>query len=172
LNRKMDPETAMHTLHYMMSLNGLDDMYATIDLALIDLQEGKLWAWKAGSMSTYIKRGDDYFRIDSMSVPVGFLPSFSVKANQVKLKAGDLLVMMTDGIFQGDVALELQEKVLYGILEKYGHLHCDEVANRVVNEMERRFQAAGDDRTVLVMKINHVQNEWSSFTPYSQAGSR
>ena len=23
LNRKMDPETAMHTLHYMMSLNGL-----------------------------------------------------------------------------------------------------------------------------------------------------
>ena len=34
LDRKMDPETAMHTLHYMMSLNGLDDMYATLDLAL------------------------------------------------------------------------------------------------------------------------------------------
>ena len=40
LDRKMDPETAMHTLHYMMSLNGLDDMYATLDLALIDLQDG------------------------------------------------------------------------------------------------------------------------------------
>ena len=95
---------------------GLDDMYATIDLALIDLQEGKLWAWKAGSMSTYIKRGNDYFRIDSMSVPVGFLPSFSVKAKQVKLKQATLLVMMTDGMFQGDVSLELQEKALYGIL--------------------------------------------------------
>jgi stage II sporulation protein E len=172
LNRKMDPETAMHTLHYMMSLNGLEDMYATIDLALIDLQEGKLWAWKAGSMSTYIKRGIEYFRIDSMSVPVGFLPSFSVKAKQVKLKAGDMLVMMTDGMFQGDVSLELQEKALYGILGKYGHMHCEEVANRVVNELERRFRAVEDDRTVLVMKIDHVLPEWSSFTPYSQVAAR
>ena len=47
----------MHTLHYMMSLNGMDDMYATLDLALIDLQDGRLWSWKAGSMSTYIKTG-------------------------------------------------------------------------------------------------------------------
>jgi stage II sporulation protein E len=172
LNRKMDPETAMHTLHYMMSLNGLEDMYATIDLALIDLQEGKLWAWKAGSMSTYIKRGNEYFRIDSMSVPVGFLPSFSVKAKQVKLKAGDMLVMMTDGMFQGDVSLELQEKALYGILGKYGHMHCEDVANRVVNELERRFRAVEDDRTVLVMKIDHVLPEWSSFTPYSQVAAR
>ena len=60
LDRKMDPETAMHTLHYMMSLNGLDDMYATLDLALIDLQDGRLWSWKAGSMSTYIKRGNEF----------------------------------------------------------------------------------------------------------------
>lgn len=172
LNRKMDPETAMHTLHYMMSLNGLDDMYATLDLALIDLQEGKLWSWKAGSMSTYIKRGNDFLRIDSKSVPVGFLPSFSVEARKEELKSGDIVVMMTDGIFQGNVSLELQEKVLYGILDKYGHLSCDEVANRVVNEMERRFQAAGDDRTVLIMKIDHVVPEWSSFTPYSQVGHR
>ena len=74
LDRKMNPETAMHTLHYMMSLNGLDDMYATLDLALIDLQEGKLWVVESGSMSTYIKRGNDFFRLDSKSVPVGFPP--------------------------------------------------------------------------------------------------
>ncbi len=72
----MDPETAMHTLHYMMSLNGLDDMYATLDLALIDFQDGRLWSWKAGSMSTYIKRGEDFLRLDSKSVPVGFLTFF------------------------------------------------------------------------------------------------
>lgn len=172
LDRKMDPETAMHTLHYMMSLNGLDDMYATLDLALVDLQDGLLWSWKAGSMSTYIKRGNDFLRIDSKSVPVGFLPSFSVEAVKEELKSGDILVMMTDGMFQGEISLEVQEKALYGILEKYGSLPCEEIANRVVNGMERRFQAAGDDRTVLVMKIDHVQNEWSSFTPYSQVASR
>ena len=52
--------------------------------------------------------------------------------------------------------LELQEKALYGTLGKYGHLHCEDIANRFVNEMERRFRAVEDDRTVLVMKIDHV----------------
>ncbi len=168
LDRKMDPETAMHTLHYMMSLNGLDDMYATLDLALIDLQDGRLWSWKAGSMSTYIKRGDDFLRLDSESVPVGFLPSLSVEAKNEQLKAGDIILMMTDGMFNGDIALETQEKILYGTLEKYGEADCGRIADRIVSEMERKFGVVADDRTVLVMKIDHVLPEWSSFTPYSQ----
>lgn len=171
LDRKMNPETAMHTLHYMMSLNGLDDMYATLDLALIDLQDGRLWSWKAGSMSTYIKRGNDFLRVDSKSVPVGFLPSFSIEAKSENLKSGDILVMMTDGMFQGEVSLEEQEKALYGILGKYGHLDCESIADRILSEMERRFRAVADDRTVLVMKIDHVLPEWSSFTPYTQIKS-
>lgn len=171
LNRKVAPETAMHTLHYMMSLNGLDDMYATLDLALVDLQEGRLWSWKAGSMSTYIKRGDDFLRLDSKSVPVGFLPSFSIEAKSEELKAGDILVMMTDGMFNGDIDLEIQEKALYGTLDKYSHLDCETLADQIMNEMERRFQAVDDDRTVLVMKMDHVLSEWSSFTPYSKANS-
>ncbi|CAM3256183.1 SpoIIE family protein phosphatase [Filibacter tadaridae] len=172
LDRKMDPETAMHTLHYMMSLNGLDDMYATLDLALIDLQDGRLWSWKAGSMSTYIKRGDDFLRLDSKSVPVGFLPSFSVESKNEELKSGDIIVMMTDGIFNGDVSLEKQEKALYGTLEKFGNFDCDKIADRIMTEMERRFGVAADDRTVLVMKVDHVLSKWSSFTPYSQITSR
>ena len=172
LDRKMDPETAMHTLHYMMSLNGLDDMYATLDLALIDLQSGKLWSWKAGSMSTYIKRGEEFLRLDSKSVPVGFLPSFSVEAKNEELKSGDIIVMMTDGIFNGDITLEKQEISIYNTIEKYEQHDCEKIADRIMCEMERRFQATTDDRTVLVMKIDHVLPKWSSFTPHSQIISR
>ncbi|WP_342513961.1 SpoIIE family protein phosphatase [Sporosarcina sp. FSL K6-1522] len=172
LNRKMDPETAMHTLHYMMSLNGLDDMYATLDLALIDLQDGRLWSWKAGSMSTYIKRGEDFLRLDSKSVPVGFLPSFSVEAKNEELKSGDIIVMMTDGMFNGEIPLETQEKALYSTLEKYGAMDCSKIADRVMSEVERRFRAVSDDRTVLVMKVEHVLPEWSSFKPYPSINSR
>ena len=172
LDRKMNPETAMHTLHYMMSLNGLDDMYATLDLALIDMQDGRLWSWKAGSMSTYIKRGNDFLRLDSKSVPFGFLPSFSVEAKNEELKSGDILVMMTDGMFNGEAPLEEQEKTLYGTLGKYGHLDCEKLAERIMSEMERRYRSVDDDRTVLVIKINHVLPKWSSFTPYTQINDR
>ena len=168
LNRKMNPETAMHTLHYMMSLNGLDDMYATLDLALIDLQDGRLWSWKAGSMSTYIKRGDEFLTLESRSVPVGFLPSPSIEAKNEQLKAGDIVIMLTDGVFNGDISLQLQEDALYGILEKYLQNSCEEIAEQVFNELERVFKSNEDDRTVLVLKVDHVLPEWSSFTPYAK----
>lgn len=167
LDRKMNPETAMHTLHYIMSLNGLDDMYATLDLALVDLQEGQLWSWKAGSMSTYIKRGKDFLTLESQSVPVGFLPSPSIEAKHEQLKSGDLIIMLTDGVFNGDVSLRLQEEALYGILEEYKQSSCEEIAARIFSELERGFESNEDDRTVLVLKVDHVLPEWSSFTPYS-----
>ncbi|WOV87645.1 SpoIIE family protein phosphatase [Sporosarcina oncorhynchi] len=172
LDRKMDPETAMHTLHYMMSLNGLDDMYATLDLALIDLQDGRLWSWKAGSMSTYIKRGEDFLRLESKSVPVGFLPSFSVEARNEELKSGDIVVMLTDGIFSGKYTIEKQEDALYGILEKYQHLGCEALADRIMAEMERRFGVVADDRTVLVMKMDHVLPKWMTIKPVNRIISR
>ncbi|KXH86815.1 SpoIIE family protein phosphatase [Sporosarcina sp. HYO08] len=172
LDRKMDPETAMHTLNYMMSLNGLDDMYATVDLALVDLQDGRLWSWKAGSMSTYIKRGQEFLRMDSKSVPVGFLPSFSIEAKNEELKSGDIIVMLTDGMFNGDLMLEKQESALFNVLDKYADSNCEEIAERAMSEMERRFHANVDDRTVLVMKVDHVLPEWSSFSPRSQDISR
>lgn len=172
LDRKMDPETAMHTLHYMMSLNGLDDMYATLDLALVDLQDGRLWSWKAGSMSTYIKRGQDFLRLDSKSVPVGFLPTFSVEATNEELKSGDIVVMLTDGLFNGSVTIEKQEEAIYGILEKYQHLSCEPLADRIMSEMERRFGVVADDRTVLVMKVDHVLPEWTTIKPTNRFISR
>lgn len=82
LNYNMNPETAMHTLHYVMSLKQQDDMYATLDFALVDLQHGDLWSWKAGGMSTYILRGKEVLKVESNAAPVGFLSISTVEAEK------------------------------------------------------------------------------------------
>ncbi|MDV6378983.1 SpoIIE family protein phosphatase [Sporosarcina sp. GW1-11] len=171
LGQKMDPETAIHTLHYMMALNGLDDMYATLDLALIDLQDGRLWSWKAGSMSTYIKRGDECIRLDSKTVPFGFLPSFSIEAKNEQLKSGDIIVMMTDGIFNGELQLEAQEEVMQQTIERFKEMDCHTIADQVMMEMERVFESVEDDRTVLVMKVDHIVPKWSKTNKKSKVSS-
>lgn len=167
LNRRMDPETAMHTLHYVMSLKGGDDMYATVDLALIDLQDGRLWSYKAGSMSTYISRGGKLFKLESAAVPFGFLPSFSVDAKRHGLKAGDVIVMMTDGMFSPSVAPEQQERMLGAVLSRCEDRGTDGMADYIMQEMGRKFRLPSDDRTVIVIKIEHTVQKWSIFTPYS-----
>lgn len=165
LHQKMSPETAMHTLYYMMSLNGLEDMYATLDLALVDLQKGKLWSWKAGSMSTYILRGDRFIRIDSKDAPVGIVSSPTIEAEKYTLKAGDIVVMLTDGVFQTDVSLELQERTMYNIVKEERESSCEKLSERIVEQLAEAYDISGDDRTVLVMKIDHALPNWKGFTP-------
>lgn len=168
LNRKMDPETAMHTLHYVMSLKDGNDLYATVDLGLLDLQEGQLWSYKAGSMSTYLKRGTEFSKIESESLPVGFLPSFTIEAKKKRLKSGDLIVMMTDGMFSPDVPIEKQENVLYNILQRADDWDTNRIAEAVMHEMTRKYKHVADDRTIIVIRIDHTVPEWSIFSPSSK----
>lgn len=164
LNKKMDPETTMHTLHYMMSLQDDTDSYATVDLALIDLQKGELWSWKAGSMSTYLIRGNDMRKIESKHVPFGFLPTFTIEARKVDIKDGDILLMLSDGAFSNNTSIEKQEMYYKKILQ-------DPLmdAEQFVKKLEETYSLPGDDRTVIFMKVNHVVPEWSIFSPRETA---
>ncbi|WP_240793459.1 SpoIIE family protein phosphatase [Psychrobacillus vulpis] len=164
LNKKMDPETTMHTLHYMMSLQDDTDSYATVDLALIDLQKGELWSWKAGSMSTYLIRGNDMRKIESKHVPFGFLPTFTIEARKVDIKDGDVLLMLSDGVFSSKTSIEKQEMYYKKILQ-------DPTMNaeRFVKMLEETYSLPGDDRTVIFMQVKHIVPEWSIFSPREAA---
>ena len=165
LQHQMNPETAMHTLHYVMSLKHHSDLYATVDLALLDLQQGKLWSFKAGSMSTYLLRGKDCVKIDSQSVPIGFLPTMSVDAEERIVKDGDILVMLSDGMFSPDYSLEEQENELIRLMRKYESTPTGSLADLLAAEFSRKYPAAEDDRTLIVVKVKHAVPEWSLFSP-------
>jgi stage II sporulation protein E len=172
LQHQMNPETAMHTLHYVMSLKHHSDLYATVDLALLDLQQGKLWSFKAGSMSTYLLRGKDCVKIDSQSVPIGFLPTMSVDAEERIVKDGDILVMLSDGMFSPDYSLEEQEDELIRLMRKYESTPTNSLADVLAAEFNNKYPAAEDDRTLFVVKIKHAVPEWSLFSPSNRNISR
>lgn len=113
LNYNMDPETAMHTMHYVLSLKHDVDMYATIDFALVDLQVGTLWCWKAGGMTTYILRGPKLFKIESKTAPIGFMPVFTIETETIQLLAEDIIIMVSDGLFASTEDWAKQEALFY-----------------------------------------------------------
>lgn len=164
LHKKMDPETTMHTLHYMMSLQDDSDSYATVDLALIDLQKGELWSWKAGSMSTYLIRGNEMRKIESKHVPFGFLPTFSIEARKVDIKDGDVLLMLSDGVFSANTTIEKQEAYYKKVLQD-----PTMSAEKFVKILEETYSLPGDDRTVIFMQVKHAVPEWSIFSPRQAA---
>ena len=99
----------MHFLHYVTGLRMTSDVYATMDLALIDLQLGRLHSWKAGAVATYIVRGNTCERIDHQTAPLGFSNHSALVEQNIELKHGDQIWMISDGIFDDTIEMDVQE---------------------------------------------------------------
>lgn len=162
LTYNMDPETAMHTIHYVMSLKRDRDLYATIDFALVDLQHGSLWSWKAGGIATYILRGGDVLKIEGNAAPVGMMPTFSIETESLRLKADDIIIMASDGLFEGTNNWHEQEKSFLKLLKQKNkqNLSADVLLYDVMAQYKRMFEI-DDDCTVIACKIKHINPEWS-----------
>lgn len=77
-----------------------DEVFTTIDLIEIDKLTGEATLVKAGAAPSYLLRGGDCTKLESRTLPAGIMPA--VKAEQIKLRLrrGDCLVMLSDGITQ------------------------------------------------------------------------
>lgn len=168
LSYNMNPETAMHTLHYVLSLNREMDMYATIDFALVDLQKGSLWSWKAGSMSTYILRGEKLLKVEGSSAPVGFMPVFSIETEKVNLLADDYVVMVSDGLFSSKYDWDEQEQYFVQLLKS--RISIGMPIEALIYDVMDTYQSAyevEDDCTVILLNVSHVVPKWAVFRPVS-----
>ncbi|MBJ3773666.1 SpoIIE family protein phosphatase, partial [Klebsiella pneumoniae] len=55
---------------------------------------------KTGSTPSFIKRGKEVITISASNLPIGIIDDIDVDVVSYQLKPGDLLIMMTDGIYE------------------------------------------------------------------------
>jgi stage II sporulation protein E len=133
-------------------LAGAENMnMSTLDLCGIDLYDGIATFAKIGSACTYIKSGDKVEKLSSTTLPLGIFHKQEVELIQRKIRDGDYIVMLSDGIMDC-------------IVEEKGELFIKELISDI--KFERPNEIAGcimkyvlnlskgrirDDMTVLVM---------------------
>ena len=74
------------------------EIYATVDLAVIGQSDRRAKFYKMGAAPSYIIRGRRIRRISPPALPVGILPEIRLTHVSARLAAGDIIVMMSDGI--------------------------------------------------------------------------
>lgn len=74
------------------------EIYATVDLAVIGQTTGRAKFYKLGAAPSYVIRGRRIRRISQPALPVGILPEIRLTHVSARLAAGDIIVMMSDGI--------------------------------------------------------------------------
>ncbi len=144
-------DCALRILNSSMLFKSTDESLATVDIASIDLYSGITELYKAGAAPTLVRRSGKSGKAESSSLPAGILRDISFDKAHIKCKAGDIVVLMSDGaVSEGTdwIRAEIAAWQEGGAQELSEHLaHC---AKR------RREQKHDDDITVMCAILNKV----------------
>lgn len=163
LHSGIDEKTAIKSVNSVLSLRTTDEIFSTLDLAMIDLQTAKASFLKIGSIPSFIKRGNKIFKIQASNLPMGILQEFEIDVVSQQLKAGDLLIMMSDGVFEGPRHVENYDLWMKRKIQGLETDDPQEVADLIMEEVIRsRSGLIADDMTVAVVKIKHNTPKWAS----------
>lgn len=90
-------ECSLRILNSSMLFKSTDESLATIDIASIDLYTGETVLHKAGAAPTLVRRSGHVGKAESRSLPVGILRDVAFDRASVKIKVGDIVLLMSDG---------------------------------------------------------------------------
>lgn len=163
LQSGMDERLAVKSVNSILLLRSTDEMFTTIDLALIDLYTAKTTFLKSGSTPSFIKRGEEVIPVAAGNLPAGILQDIEIDAVSVTLKPGDILVLMTDGIYDAPGPTVNKELWMRRILSEIEAEAPQDIADCLLETVIRRHHGEIlDDMTVVVARIERYMPEWSS----------
>ncbi|MBQ1817657.1 MAG: SpoIIE family protein phosphatase [Clostridia bacterium] len=140
-------EEAAGLTNDLLTRRGGGDMYATLDVMLIDLEAGTAGISKHGAPPGFVLRGDELISLYAEGLPVGIIENARSASGEFELHAGDTVVLMTDGA--SDALGEEIETVLARCV--LGEPDADLAANAIIAEAAKH--GAADDMTVIVARI-------------------
>ncbi|WP_010169529.1 stage II sporulation protein E [Bacillus coahuilensis] len=156
-------KVAIKSVNSILSLRTTDEIFSTLDLAIIDLHDASSRFLKVGSSPSFIKRGSKMVKVESGNLPMGIFYEFDVEIVSEQLKAGDILVMMSDGIFEGPKHVENYEMWIKRKIAEIETSDPQDIADIIMEEVIRsRSGDIEDDMTVLVTRIDHNTPRWAN----------
>ena len=145
--------TTLRLLNNLIRMGG-EESGATVDLLELDLLGGQASFIKSGAAPSYVKRGENLFRIRSKTVPIGLTEVLDAEKIRFDVEPGDVIVMLSDGICQsGEDAPWLME-ILSGDFS--GEL--SPIAERIVGVAAGTHDRR-DDMSVALIRVSEIPVE-------------
>jgi stage II sporulation protein E len=168
LQTGIEEKVAIKSINSILSLRTTDEIFSTLDLAMIDLQDASTKFLKIGSTPSFVKRGDNVIKIEASNLPMGIIKEFEFEVVSEQLKAGDLLIMMSDGVFEGPAHVENYDVWMKRKIKELQTNDPQEVADLIMEEVIRTCSGRiEDDMTIVVAKIKHNTPKWATIPAYT-----
>jgi len=145
---------AVDLVNSVLVLKSSDDTTCTIDMTVIDLFNGRTEFVKIGAAPTYIKKGDKVDIIRAATLPAGILPGIDAELAHRVVEAGDMVIMVTDGVIDSFAGDDPGDRQLMRFIQQMEIMNPQQVADSILAEANSRCGGKPcDDLTVLAAKV-------------------
>ena len=135
-------------------VNQNKEIFATLDIAIIDLYSGNMEFIKSAACPTYIKKNKRIQMIKSNSLPTGILNESKVETFDRDLQDGEIVLLCSDGILDSNVEYKNKELWIKYLMEDLETTNTQKIADLVLEEaIDNNFGIAKDDMSVIVCKF-------------------
>ncbi|MFD2702552.1 stage II sporulation protein E [Paenibacillus shunpengii] len=163
LQSGMDAKLAIKSVNSILMLRSPEEIYATVDMALIDQYSAQSTFLKIGSTPSFIKRGDEVIPVSASNLPIGIIKDIEVDLVSIQLNPGDIVIMMTDGIYDAPGYAVNKEMWMKRMIQELDSEDPQEIADILLERVIRYQQnKIHDDMTVVVGKVDHFRPEWAT----------
>ena len=135
-------------------MNTNEEIFATLDIAIIDLYNGKIEFIKNGACPTYVKNKKKVQIVKSLSLPAGILKDINLTTYDKDIDNQDILVLCSDGILDSNVEYKNKELWVKYMLEDIETTNSQKIADLILNEaIDNNYGIAKDDMSIIVCKL-------------------
>ena len=153
LNSGFERDTSLELINSNL-LNISDEVFATLDIAIIDLYKGNMEFIKNGACPTYIKNGKKVQIIKSLTLPTGVINKVNTDIFDKDMDSNDTVVMISDGIMDSNVEYKNKELWVKYLLEDMETTNSQKIADIILKEaIDNNYGKVKDDMTIIVCKF-------------------
>lgn len=148
-----DKKTSLELINSSL-INQNEEIFATLDIAIVDLYLGNIEFIKSGACPTYIKNKNKVQIIKANSLPAGIINDTNLQLFDRDIMPGDIMLMCTDGILDSNIEYKNKELWIKYLLEDIETTNTKKIADLVLNEaIDNSYGVAKDDMSVVVCKF-------------------
>ena len=153
LEKGFEEKDVLDLINSELNLNKNDEMYASVDMSILDLYTGNISMIKNGACNTYIKTKNFVKIFSSRQMPVGIIENVELYRDTFDLSEGDIILMCSDGLLDASNDND-SEDWIQNFLKSINTTNTQKIADMIINEaIDNSYGKPKDDITVIVAKI-------------------
>ena len=148
-----DKKTSIELINSSL-INNNEEIFATLDIDIVDLYKGNIEFIKSGACPTYIKNNKKVQVIKANSLPAGIINNTNLQSFDRDISNGDIMIMCSDGILDSNVEYKNKDLWVKYLLEDMESTNTKKIADLILNEaIDNTYGVAKDDMSVVVCKF-------------------